>query len=138
MSRHEAPTLLGLALLSAGLICVALNDTPATSSPNTLEEVAEIAHTLGLHCRSDRQDGALQTRLVISGEPLTLLQANFLRFGDPRHPCWTGTVAVSICPERYLCPRDVDYVAEWGAFLVFGDPELVRKLTAPRSAGSGG
>src|SRR5438105_310153 len=102
MSRHEAPTLLGLAMLSAGLMYVALNDVPVPSGPNTLDEVAEIAGTLGLHCRSDRRDGAVHCRLVISGEPLTLLQANFLRFGDPRHPCWTGTVAVSIDPERYL------------------------------------
>src|SRR5437763_1429001 len=57
MSRHEAPTLLGLAMLGAGLIYVVLTDTPTRPGPSTLEEVAEVADARGLYHRSDCYDG---------------------------------------------------------------------------------
>jgi hypothetical protein len=63
--------------------------------PQTMEEVIAIAQNLRLHYRSDRQDGCIDSRLIVSEGRLTLEQVALLSPACfPEHPDWIGKVAV--------------------------------------------
>jgi len=116
---------------------VLLNFTQCTTqteltNPQTMEEVQTIAQKLGLHCRSDRADGAVGFRLLISEAPLSLERANLLRFGsreesDQGRTHWLGVVAV-----YQTWNFDSDLVVPWGKVFVYGDPPLIEKLTGQK------
>lgn len=97
--------------------------------PKTLKEVEELARRLGLYCCGDRADGSVRNRLVLSEFPLTPERAHDLRFNQPTSPNWIGTVTVSINPRSYLPSFLPGRSLVWGELFVFGDPELIRKLT---------
>ena len=97
--------------------------------PRSVKEIVPIAQDLGLYCQSDRADGGLENRLVVSEVPLSLEQVNFLRFGDPRHACWAGVVAVSWPGRAYVDYSSPEHGLFWGDLFIFGDPTLIRRLT---------
>src|SRR5690349_15936242 len=67
---------------------------PTPDGPATLAEVARLAEHVGLYARSDRCDGTVLNRLIVSDRPVSFRHAANLRFNNPRHPCWSGLVAV--------------------------------------------
>jgi hypothetical protein len=108
--------------------------------PRTLKEVVQVATELGLYYRSDRADRAfdngIRYRLVVSESPLTFERAGELRF-KPGDQCWDGTVAVTLDRAHgfyHFFALTADeypgWVARWGDFFLFGDPALIRRLTA--------
>jgi hypothetical protein len=97
--------------------------------PQTLRDAAQVAVGLGLYYRSNRSDGVLIDRLVVSVNPLTYERANTLRINDPDLPCWAGTIAVCTDPDQFGYLEDHRHGARWGGLFVYGDPALVRKLT---------
>jgi hypothetical protein len=126
--------------LAAGILLLGLaglRPRPAprpAAGPRTLAEVARIAGRLGLHCRTDRQDGGASCRLVVSDRPLTFDRANYLP-ARPGHSCWRGTVAATLDGRRDYDDYDrtvqdsrPGWSARWGDFYLFGDPALIRKL----------
>lgn len=120
-------------IVSLGIL---LNFTRCTkqaepTKPQTLGEVMGIARKLGLHCRSERADGEIGIRLLVSEAPLPLERANLLCFGgreksNKGRSDWVGVVAVY---KPGLVIVDSDPVMQWGNLLVYGDPTLMEKLT---------
>jgi hypothetical protein len=101
--------------------------TPA--GPETMQEVVRVAEEKGLYFCSDRRDGEIANRLVISDRPLTCQRANFVRFNAPDHPCWIGTVALCYPWRNNMANYDPECSAVWGEMFVYGDPEIIRRLT---------
>jgi hypothetical protein len=130
--KLSRPAWLALAVAVAVALLGVLGHRWARPSrgPRTLEEVARLAESLSLEWRSDREDGGISQRLVISEKPLTQARANLLCFGDPTLPCWRGTVAASTPWVVYSDHLGSGHAVVWGEVLLFGDPALIRKLTA--------
>src|SRR5262245_3000921 len=102
-------TTLGLAALAVAVVAVfrfvpgAGPSPDPPPAPRTVADVIEAADRLGLYSRSDRADGEVDGRLVLSDRPLTWERTGTLRWGDPDHQCWVGTVAV------YTRPGSLEY-----------------------------
>jgi hypothetical protein len=103
--------------------------------PRTLDEVTQVADRLGLHYQSDRADGRTDGRLVLSDRPLTWERAGYLRWEDPGHRCWAGTVAVDARAHNLDCPAG-EHAAQWGDVVLFGDPALIGRLLAASGPGA--
>jgi hypothetical protein len=117
-------------LLEIALFCYGPFASPTTpQGPATLQEVARLAEEMGLYWRSDRKDGAIKSRLVVSNRPLTAVRANLVRFNCPEHPCWVGTIAISRPWQHNISNYDPEYSVVWGDMFVYGDPEIIRRLT---------
>ena len=106
---------------------------PELTSPQSFEEAKEIAKKIGLHCRSDRKDGALGFRLLVSEAPLPPERDHLLRFGSREESekgrlNWLGVVAV-YHPWNF----DSDLATPWGKLFVYGDPAMIEKLTGLKS-----
>jgi hypothetical protein len=91
----------------------------------SLEEAAERGRDLGLHVSAGNVPGNLDSRVILSEDPVTLEQAAALTIDDPDEPRWIGRVVVfrsgQIVPhERFT---------RWGTLWLFGDAELIRRLT---------
>ena len=99
-------------------------------TPRTLHQVAQIADRLGLYRRSDVHSGVVNSRIVVSDRPLTWERANALHVGDPDHPCWSGTVAAWTGGRAFPYLIDNERGVLWGDLLLYGDPELIRRLMA--------
>jgi hypothetical protein len=102
------------------------------TDPQSLEEVQAIAKKLGLHCRSDRADGGIGFRLLVSEAPLSLERANLLRFGGREESAkgranWLRVVAV-----YQTWNFETDLVMPWGKLFLYGDPPLIEKLTGQK------
>jgi hypothetical protein len=97
--------------------------------PRNLAHVAQIADALGLHYRSDRLDGQVVGRLIVSDTPIDFDRASALRFGDPEGPCWKGTVAVSFTVQEYREYMLAGNGIAWGEVHLYGDPAIIRMLT---------
>lgn len=109
---------------------------PRQDGPQTLADAGRLAAGQGLYViNGDQRDGSAVRRLVVSERPLNWERANLLRFGNPHHPCWDGTVAVCFPAGEYLEDVDVDCAAIWGRTLLYGDPGLIDRLTGRRERG---
>jgi len=102
---------------------------PRSAHPRSFAEVRPLVQKLGLNFRSDRQDGAIGFRILISETPLTLEQANLLRFNGREHSDkwrtdWRGVVAA-----YHTWNLETDLVVPWGKIVLYGDPALIQKLT---------
>jgi hypothetical protein len=101
-----------------------------------MEQVVAIAQDFGLHCRSDRYDGVVGARLLVSESPLSFERTTLLTFWRaPEHPDWNGIVAVyrTTHSESQINYRYTDLVP-WGSFLLYGDPALIKRLTGQGNA----
>jgi len=134
--RKVRPLLLPLSFAAAGIAFEVLlygllpaERPPATDGPRSLAEVARLAHRAGLYASSDRPDGRVVHRLIVSDRPISWLRANLLRFGAPDHPCWAGTVAVCFPARVYLANYDPDFCTLWGEVMLYGDRAVIRRLT---------
>jgi hypothetical protein len=104
----------------------------SSPGPDSMEEVLLAVQERGLYCRSDRGDGVVTHRLIISDQPVSLYRANLIRFGDPQHYCWYRLAAVTWPARSNLGNYDPDYSVIWGDMLVYGDPVILQKLTGQR------
>lgn len=143
MPRRSSEATLALSVGAGLLVLLAISqmrtrETPAAApGPNSLAEAVPIAEAHGLYARSDRTDGKLTERLVVSERPLSAYRANSLYAGNLDHPCWAGTVAVSLMSTGFERCCDSGHYARWGRLIVFGDPVLVRRLTGTDPAPGG-
>jgi hypothetical protein len=95
-----------------------------------MEQVIAIVQKLGLHYRSDRHDGAIESRLIVSTVPVTVEQAGFLSPARrPEHPEWIGTVAVYRRGHAVTFFPQAHQAMVWGSFFLYGDPSLVKRLS---------
>jgi hypothetical protein len=106
-----------------------LRTGPSVPGPETMGEVMRAAEKAGLYARSDRHDGLVIHRLVVSDRPIDYLRANLVRFGVPNHHSWRGTVAVSWDARPNTANFDADCSTVWGDMFVYGDPAIIRRLT---------
>ena len=127
IGKLHLPALLIVVL--AGLLLAWIDlSTPldARTGPRTMKEVIALVQKLGLHHRSDREDGTVGSRLVVSESPLTWQRANAFPMVPKKDSDWNGTVAVLrgslIVPDQQM--------EAWGDFFVYGDPSLIKRLTA--------
>ncbi len=113
-----------------GVFQVAMIAYSPPKEPQTLEEVADIVGARGLYCRSDRQDGLILNRLLVSDEPLTMQRTCRFRFGPPT-PEAPGFGLVAVChpAKQYLPSYEPGRSVVWGDVLLHGDPEVIRRLT---------
>ncbi len=119
--------------------CLPVWDSRPPAGPATLQEVAQLARAAGLEHGPDHRSGVVGHRLVVSDRPVTWQRAGLLRMNSPHHPGWAGTVVIC-CPYRPFLPNfDPDFSVLWGRMFVYGDPEIIRRLTGqplPRDAGN--
>lgn len=121
--------IVALGLLVNFVQCSRLADL---TNPQSLEEAEAIAKKLGLHCRSDRADGQIGFRLLVSEKPLSLERANLLQFGGREdskkgRDNWLGVVAV-----YQWWNFQTHGVVAWGKVFLYGDPPLIEKLTGQK------
>jgi hypothetical protein len=95
-----------------------------------MNEVMAIAQKLGLHYRSDQQDGTVHARLTISEFPLTWERANALQLNPRGQAAWNGTVVVFCRGWNEVQTMSDAQFKVWGKFFLYGDPSLIRRLTA--------
>jgi hypothetical protein len=96
--------------------------------PRDVAELIPLVEKLGLHWRSDREDGDLRTaRVIVSEEPLPWEAVGALVPGDPDKSIWTSKVAA----YRKSPGPDIGIgnAVAWGEFQLYGDEALIRKLT---------
>jgi hypothetical protein len=121
-----------LALLIVVLVGLLLQwtDLPAPSDartgPRTMNEVIGIVQELGLHCRSDKIDGTVGFRLVVSESPLTWQRANTFTMVPKNDTDWNGLVTV--LRDSWIMPDQ--RLEAWGDFFVYGDRSLIKRLMA--------
>ena len=132
LKKTRLPVLLLTFLVSTLLLGWVLSKrgSAARSSPRTTDEVIAIARKLGLHHRSDQVNGDHTfRRLVISEFPITWARANDFSLWRAQSD-WTGMVAVVWDWDGMRTMPD-ERMQPWGEFLVYGDPALIERLTAP-------
>jgi hypothetical protein len=134
--KQYLPVLFLILGLGIFLNCFQCARLPESTSPQSFEEVAKIAKKLGLHCRSDRGNGEAGLRLLISEGPLPRERDHLLRFGSREESekgrlNWLGVAAV-YHPWNF----DSDLATPWGRFFVYGDPDMIEKLTGLKSGQS--
>jgi len=138
MLRHLMPiagwTATAVLLLACSYSLSLVANSPL-EGPKSLHEVGQIASSLGLHHRSDIASGMVTFRLVVSARPLTFERANGMKIGFPAHPCWQDSVAVCYPWQKYRHYTDPDHGVVWGDVFLYGDPALIRTLTATASSG---
>jgi len=131
--RYLLPTLLigvGVVSLITLYIHRSWRAEPSQADPRTMKEVIAIAQKLGLHYRSDQQDGRVAVRLTISESPLTWERANALMLNPQDRSPWKGTIVVFHRNWEGLQTMPDDAFEVWGEFFLYGDPSLIRRLTA--------
>jgi hypothetical protein len=97
--------------------------------PRTLEEAMAAADKLGLYRLADETEGALNRRLVVSESPLTRERAAQLRLNDFRGHRWIGTATIYTGWESMMPNFDPACSAVWGNLFIYGDPDVIRRLT---------
>ncbi len=130
--RFFLPTLIigiGVASLITLYILRSCRSEPSQSDPRTLKEVIAIAQKLGLHYRSDQQDGTVHVRLTISESPLTWERANALMLNTHDQSPWKGTIVVFRRNWEGVRTMPNDQFEVWGEFFLYGDPSLIQRLT---------
>jgi hypothetical protein len=120
-------------LLSAALIGLLLarpHPSPAhRPGPQTMDEVIDRAEELGFYYRSDSVREEVHDTLVVSDRPITREQATNLRMDEPHSVDWIGRVSIrSHWRNLPLFQLDERFYAIWGEVLMFGDPEMIRRL----------
>lgn len=96
--------------------------------PATLDEVTAIARRAGLYHRPDGRAG-VGIKLIVSAMPLSVDQAGRLRVNDPHYPGWIGTAAVYSNGRSFAECYDPTFSVYWGDCFVYGDPEIIARLT---------
>jgi hypothetical protein len=114
----------GIAVEMAAFCCY-LQYQRANAEVLSLAQVARLAEEMGLYARSDRADGVLGGHLIVSSRPITFERSAELHFGEPTHRCWFGTIKVSVPWES----MEIDQWVRWKGLLLFGDPEIIQRLT---------
>jgi hypothetical protein len=131
--RYLLPTLIigvGVVSLITWYIHRSGRAEPSQSGPQTMNEVMAIAEKLGLHYRSDQQDGTVHARLTISESPLTWEHANALQLNPRDKSAWNGTIVVFCRDWNGVQTMWDDQFKVWGKFFLYGDPSLITRLTA--------
>jgi hypothetical protein len=103
---------------------------PSSSDPRTMKEVIAIAEKLGLHYCSDQKGGTIAARLTISESPLTWERANALTLNPEDRSPWKGTLVVFRRDWEGLETMPDKQFEPWGEFFLYGDPSLIKRLTA--------
>jgi hypothetical protein len=103
---------------------------PLHSDPQKMEEVIAITQKQGLHYRSDQEDGTLTMRLTVSESPITWEHANALKLDPRKKSAWNGTMVIFYRDWDGLQTMPHDQFEVWGEFLLYGDPSLIKRLTA--------
>ena len=68
-------------------------------------------------------------RMIAAGPPSKRPPQFGLAWGLTWRSAWFGTVAVCYPLKSYLPNFDAEFSALWGPMFVFGDPEIIRRLT---------
>jgi hypothetical protein len=122
--------LIGLVALAAACLCApafpGFFRPSVRSEPETFEEVIAIAEELGLYYRSDRKDGLVLARLIVSERALTWEQANGVTINTRTMTACRGTVAVYRHWDLEICTAN--RMVPWGSMYIYGDPALIEKL----------
>jgi hypothetical protein len=133
MQRHLfVPLVCALAGVAVALPLTmgALRTDAGRRAPESLAEVAEVAVELGLFYRYDGP--AAQCCLIISATEMPTTSPPAPRMNNPTHPFWFGTVAIYTRASAMLANYDPACSLVWGTLFVYGDPDLIAKLTGRR------
>jgi hypothetical protein len=135
--RYLLPTLV-IGIVAVALILSSHSGSrrvePSQSDPQIMQEVMAIAEKLGLHYRGDQQDGTVNARLTISESPLTWERANALQLNPQNKSAWNGTIVVFRRSWNGVQTMSNVQFEVWGNFFLYGDPSLIKRLTAPATS----
>jgi hypothetical protein len=106
----------------------------ARTGPQTMKEVIGIVQKLGLHYRSDKEDGTVGSRLVVSESPLTWQRANVFPMIPKKDSDWNRRVAVLRSSIGVIELVPDEQMEVWGDFFVYGDSALIKRLTATETS----
>jgi hypothetical protein len=106
--------------------------------PRSIDDVLQTAGDLNLSVRSDSNTGLLGLRLIVAEAPLTFEKAGSIVLGRLQPPSLKSGVAIYLRPpaDTSCLNTHPDHCAMWGKYLVYGDADLVKRLTSyrPRSS----
>jgi hypothetical protein len=137
MRRSHVNLFIGLSMGSLALLAAVrplLPSEPGPHGPRTLQEAIAAAEALGLCWGTDECGGVPYARVVVSEFPVTWERACGVVL-DPARPCWVGTVAIWPKGRQLVPMHDPARCALWGDLFVYGDPELIARLTGLRPLG---
>ena len=120
---------LGVGVLAAVLAANHWSTRALPFPPRTVHEAVAMAGTLGFFCSSDEPDGVPRNGLVVSDRALTREALAELHMNSPRDPCWIGVARVSGNWRSFMANYDPSCAVIWGELFVYGDPEVIRRLT---------
>jgi hypothetical protein len=134
MQRHFFVTMvcmLGAVALALPLSVRALLTNAARRAPESLAEAVEVAEDLGLYHRYDGPSAGARC-VVVSEMELPHTPGQNQRMNNPSHPFWIGTVAIYGDARMMLINYNPSCSVVWGTLFVYGDPDLIEKLTGRR------
>jgi len=135
MHRHGYFTmicLLGAAAIGLPLSVRALLTDTAARAPESLTETVDVVSELGLYHRFDGPSSG-NWCLIVSERALPDSPEQSPRINNPSHPFWIGTVAIyRNGQQRMSYNYDPACSVVWGTLFVYGDPDLIEKLSGHR------
>jgi hypothetical protein len=133
MQRHFIFALvctMGASALALPVAVRALVTDAERRAPESLSEAIEVADTVGLFHRNDGIACRENWCLLVSE---TEMPCGWPRLNNPSHPFWIGTVAIYSDMQSLLeANYDPACSIVWGRRFVYGDPNLIEKLTGRR------
>jgi hypothetical protein len=128
LMRHG---ILPLSVAGAVLLTASLFKTGAWQ-PDSLDDVIQAVAELHHFVRADTASGQIGIRLIISEQPVSYEQTTSLimeRWRDTGAPAMVALYINRPVDTGYFATHPENY-ALWGKYLIFGDPELVKRLTS--------
>jgi hypothetical protein len=125
------------AAATAALLVAIAYGSQFRRGPSTLPEVVQAADRMGLYHYAEPGPGSTLTSLILSETPLTREQIQSLWLGHLGDPSWAGCLYVVPRGNVQLMIEDPAPTALWGEMLVYGDPDLARRLLYSARAVSG-
>ena len=137
--QHRRPCILFcviagvLALAGVGFRSPAEGGAP-DEGPATIDEAARCAQSRQLQVYGYYPNGELGATCVVSEKPLSTVQRGDLWMHSPDFARWAGAAVIStggrMMLEANFDPAFPERFALWGDLFIYGDPEVIQRLTA--------
>jgi hypothetical protein len=123
--------ILPLSVVGAAVLTASFARTAAWA-PRSLDDVLQAAHKLHLLVRVDTGNGVLGLRLIISENPVSAEQCAEVVMGRWRAGGGPAMVTLYTKPpvDTGYLQAEPEHYAMWGRYLVYGDADLLKRLTS--------
>jgi hypothetical protein len=100
--------------------------------PQTIDEAVSLARAMGLYAIHDGGEPTTGKNIIVSETPLTWEEAGGVCVSRPINPYWIGKVRIYTGWQAMMPNYDPRCSVVWGELFVYGDPQLVERLTGRR------